>query len=267
MSVGRLPVLSAVWVAYHDAGRVLRTMPGSAFIVLLVMFAGAIVELRVSLFMLDLTLRSPSSVAAMLRIHDGLIIVIHLVQAFLLTPFLIAIARFIILDEVARRYALEPRNPRFRRSYMWLLALGLCETAASALAEPWLPPGVYLLVIFPLAVIVGLPFIILIPAIAVDAPGATVSNGFADIKGHALDVLLVFVVAATPLAVVELLASSLRGLRHGGIVWLSETLVIAEVALLQSMFMILFAAIASRVFQALAHRVAGRRAIDGAAPT
>ncbi len=35
------------------------------------------------------------------------------VQIFFLTPFMIAVYRFIILDQVAASYALDPRRPEF----------------------------------------------------------------------------------------------------------------------------------------------------------
>src|SRR5438105_6049851 len=47
------------------------------------------------------------------------VFVIGLVQALLLTPYMIAVHRFIILGEVTPRYELATRDPRFQAFFAW----------------------------------------------------------------------------------------------------------------------------------------------------
>ena len=98
---------------------------------------------------------------------------------------------------------------------------------------------------------------ILFPAIAVDAPGASVSNAFADTKGHAFDIGLIFATACLPILALSML---LVPLDPAGLI------VKMGLVLLSALFLTLFIAMASRIFQALAVRVVGRPAIDGAVP-
>ena len=50
-----------------------------------------------------------------------LVILTTAVQAFLITPYFIAVHRFIILGEVTTNYLLTPGEPRFLRFFGWLL--------------------------------------------------------------------------------------------------------------------------------------------------
>src|SRR5262245_41137020 len=47
------------------------------------------------------------------------------VQAFLLTPYFIAVHRFIILDEATRGYEFAPSQTRFQRFFGWSIALAM----------------------------------------------------------------------------------------------------------------------------------------------
>lgn len=139
--------------------------------------------------------------------------ILSVAQAFLLTPFLIAVHRFIILGETGR-YALAPAEHRFQLFFLWSIALSLLA---------WVPPflissvplrqapsvgvafvlGCFVYVV--VAIVVSLRLIVLFPAIAVDAPGATWRNAMADTKGNAWRILFIGLLAALPLIGLALL--------------------------------------------------------------
>src|SRR5690349_9430230 len=122
--------------------------------------------------------------------------VLGLGKNWFLTPFFIAVHRLILVDEVADHYRLDPRDRRFARFFTWSVALWLMlalppvairvlslplsvispATAMSAL-------GVFAIV----AVVISVRLMVLFPAIAVDAPGATPANAVADMHGFVLD--------------------------------------------------------------------------------
>jgi hypothetical protein len=47
----------------------------------------------------------------------------NVVQAFLLTPYAIAVHRFIVLGEKTTGYRIAPTDPKFQRFFGWWLAL------------------------------------------------------------------------------------------------------------------------------------------------
>src|SRR5262245_54348118 len=64
-------------------------------------------------------------------------------QPFLLTPYFIAVHRFIILDEAAWGYRLAPSQTRFQRFFGWSVALSLVWFVASVTSTlPALSTGV-----------------------------------------------------------------------------------------------------------------------------
>ena len=132
------------------------------------------------------------------------------VQAFLLTPYLIAVHRFIVLNEAGQRYALAPAEQRFQLFFLWSMVLSLMywlpSFAMSGLSKE--PAVIFLAGIATIVVllliattIISLRLVILFPAIAVDAPGATWRNAMADTKGNAWRILFVSLLAALPIIV------------------------------------------------------------------
>jgi len=127
------------------------------------------------------------------------------VWAFLLTPIVIAIHRFIILDEVTPTYSFGIGKPAFRMFFGWLFVLevlaglpldllGMLETLNWSLVATILTVVAVLIVVMGVA----LRLTILLPAIAVEAPGATPSRAAADTKGQALRLLALFLLAILP---------------------------------------------------------------------
>jgi hypothetical protein len=193
-------------------------------------------------------------------------------QSLLLTPYLIAIHRFILVGEVARHYAVKLRDPRFLRFFGWTLTLSALYVGVGfsrdLLLAAGTPPLIALacaitMVVF--VVIVGLRLTILFPAIAVDAPRGTASNAFADTNGHALDLFFIFILAEVPVAVVVVIVVFVFPPSLDG--GLSPSNIVATVlaTLLQVFSYALLVAIASRAFQALAERVRGHAPLQDSA--
>ena len=132
-------------------------------------------------------------------------------QALLLTPYIISVHRFIVLDEVAPNYFAHFGGERFMRFFGWSLVLTLCFLLPALLVRG-LPineaaRGLVLTVVAIAAIIFGLRLSILFPAIAVDAPGAKPGNAMADTKGHAWRIFLLGLLVMLPfVAVVIFLA-------------------------------------------------------------
>src|SRR5260370_36451335 len=96
------------------------------------------------------------------------------IQAFLMTPYAIAVHRFVILGEVTMSYRIAPAEPRFRRFFGWSLAFLVLSNASWALTLPEQTTfqnilGVVLTIAF---MVVGIRVPDLFPAISIYAPGA-----------------------------------------------------------------------------------------------
>jgi hypothetical protein len=230
-----------VRVAYGDLAHVLTAMPGLVLIALAIDLGA------------DLALRfRPAHGMAMIAFAS----VIGLGKSCLLTPFFIAVHRFILVGEIADRYRLDPQDRRFARFFTWSLVLWLMLAFVPALAIETLAlplaltsPGMAMsaLALVALVAAVGsVRLIVLFPAIAVDAPGATPANAFADMQGFALDVFLICVLAILPIVAVEQMLVGMRAQTFAAVIF--DTLVNLAVR-------VLLIVVASRAFQALGDRV------------
>jgi len=184
------------------------------------------------------------------------------VQIFFLTPFMIAVYRFIILDQVAASYALDPRRPEFIPFFGWNLAMSIITPLAFSLLEILRTIGVSAIPAITLSLIAYIAMlvasarlIILFPAIAVDASGASASNALADTKGHASQIFIILMLTLLPLVALAIIVTLMLGpgVRNAG-----TPVAIAQLAvgaILETFAIALCVAIAARVFQALADRV------------
>jgi hypothetical protein len=120
----------------------------------------------------------------------------------LVTPYLIAVHRFVLAGEVTRRYRLNWRDLRFQLFFGWWFAIYLLsKTLAFAnLLPKGVSVGVFALIIAVTIWVVLTRCIILFPAIAVDAPGATPSNAFEDTRGHGWYIFFLLIVVMLPSA-------------------------------------------------------------------
>ncbi len=241
MAFGRLPVMRAVRVAYGDLARVLAAMPTLVLIALTIDLAADLTQLF-----------GPPRGTPMLAYGA----VIGLGKNWFLTPFFIAVHRFILVGEVADHYRLDPQDRRFARFFTWSAALWLMLAFVPALAIEMLslqlalisPPMAMsaLAVVAILAAVVGVRLMVLFPAIAVDAPGATPANAVADMHGFVGDVFLICAIATLPVVAIEHVLIGVRAPTFAGlIVWPVSNLVVR----------VLLIVVASRAFQALGDRV------------
>jgi hypothetical protein len=193
------------------------------------------------------------------------------VWAFLLTPVVIAIHRFVILGEITRAYTLHVGEPGFRIFFAWLLALkvfsGLPFDLLGGLETlNWSPRASALAFAIALVSIiaVSLRLTILLPAIAVAAPGATPAHALADTKGQALRILSLLLLALLPWVAVDIGGVFLLGpsAQITGTPVAMIFLVLSGV--LQTIVVSIAAVIASYAFMSLAAQV--RRAAEPQAP-
>jgi hypothetical protein len=184
---------------------------------------------------------------------------VGLVQAFLLTPYLIAVHRFIVLNDTTNHYRLAVGEPRFQRFFSWSVLLSLTAVsatlAAALLPVPDTARYVVMLGLLIVVVVVALRLLILFPAIAVDAPGATLANAWADTKGRGAIIFLIGLLASLPLMFAALVSYALVLVLVGG---RTGTMLEGAVnGLLDFIMITLFVTIASRLYQWLGRRVNG----------
>lgn len=236
MAIGRLPIARAALVGYQDVLRAAQVMRAHFLIALLI-----ILLVRVANNFL-----SHGSTAAAFGIT------FWIARSILLTPILVAVHRFILLDEATDRYAIEPYDPRFFRFLFWSLALSvwlygpglLLLTSSLFLGLPAIIAFIGLPICLVIGVVVGLRLSILFPAIAVDAPGGTAANSIADTRGFAIDIFLIYLLAFLPIGAAEWLLRRLS----------SPIVVHAVGMILDVAALVLLVVIASRIFQAVADR-------------
>lgn len=251
MAASSLSIIPAVTLAYSDARRILRAM--TMLVVFAVLIALAI-KVAEDLF--------PERVWGG-PLGSALSLALGAVESFCLTPIMIAFHRFIILDEVAPGYVVDPGHPGFMAFFGWLVALSilrelvvLAQEALTALGVPVLIAAIPTLVILIVVIILSLRLIILFPALAVNARGANAPNALADSEGHVFRIFMIFVLAGLPFAILAIAITIFLG-RSVAVPGTPAAMVGLTVgAIIQTAILILFVAIASRLFQTLAARVA-----------
>ncbi len=126
------------------------------------------------------------------------------IQAFLMTPYAIAVHRFVILGEVTMGYRIAPAEPRFRRFFGWSLAFLVLSNASWALTLPEQTTleNILGVILYLVLMVVGLRLMVLFPAIAVDAPGANWRQAIADTDGHAWHIFLIIMATMLPFLIV-----------------------------------------------------------------
>ena len=254
----RLSIWRSAVTAYRDASHALWAMPlltGVAFLVSLAE-GWAFQGLRILSLKLD--------------VSQLLMTMIVLLASFWRTPILIAVHRFVLLEEVTPSYRFDLSDPRFRRFLGWLLTIALVPLLATwfvALDRQANPSVVsqtlrLALIILRLALIilmiVGLVFTlrltILLPAIAVDAPGASWRSAYKDTRGHVSRIIGIVLLAALPVLSLSMLlrhaapvsAASFTPLAIGSRILNTSINVFCTIALV---------AIVSRVYQRIGDRV------------
>ena len=198
----------AIITGWGDLVRVIRDMPLQCLIAVAVCGAAAVVEMMLGS---GLTLSGRDL---------GIRLVVSVAEAFLLTPVLISVHRLIILGERPSGYAVAPGRPRFMRFFGWSAALLLVTWLATLVPALLVSDAalrfIILLVLGVASIVISVRFVLLFPALAVDAPGAHWSNAWADSRDHGLDIFLIFLGAFVPLFVLALIVLPLLQAPPGG---------------------------------------------------
>jgi hypothetical protein len=252
VAASSLSIIPAVTLAYSDARRILRAMTMLVVFAVLIALAINIVE---EFF--------PQRVWGSPVVGSALSLALGAVKSFCLTPIMIAFHRYIILDEVAPGYVVDPSHPGFMAFFGWLVALSILrelvflpQETLTALGVPVLTAAVPTLVVLIVVIVLSLRLIILFPALAVNARGANAPNALADSKGHVFRMFTIFVLGALPFVVLAVAITILLGRSVTVLGTRAAVVALAVSAAIQTAILILFVAIASRLFQTLAARVA-----------
>jgi hypothetical protein len=241
----------AAVLAWRDTRRAVVAMPALAAIALAILTAVRLVE---------------ALAEATVTGRPGLILLMSLAQAFVLTPYLIAVHRFIILGEVTQHYPLNPTQERFQRFFGWSVVL-LLISSVPILSTQLLRLSiglqvVWLLIVMVVILILTLRMTILFPAVAVDAPGATWSNAIADTRGYALRIFIVGLVSVLPPFALSLLLLDGAGVGRPGVSAGKLAAVVASGGL-GTLTVTLLVVIASRFYEWLGDRVKRPSGADG----
>ena len=256
MNRKRPSVITALFWAYWDLCHVLPKAWRPALFAFLVLSFGSVAA---AVGPLLLTYDPLGQAVMRLAILVGI--------CFLLTPFFLAIHRFVLLGEEATRYDFKPSSPRFQLFFGWL-AVGVVllsfPSTLAAFAETkgpvyyfGRPPLGLDSTIGTVARIVtwGLAtqLLVLFPAVAVDAPGAGWQNAFSDTRSHFWFSLAVTILPFIPIGLLGVAVASLFRFSPGSLTglvvslaWLGAVLLIAST---------LAAVIASRLYQVVGDRL------------
>ena len=247
----RPSVITALFWAYWDLCHVLQKAWRPALFAFLILSFGSLAALIAP----RLLTYDPAGQAVMrLAILIGL--------CFLLTPFFLAVHRFLLLGEEATRYDFKPSSPRFQLFFGWL-AVGVVllsfPSTLAAFAEAK-GPVYYFGGQLPLDVDSGMvrvarivtwvvvtQLLVLFPAVAVDAPGAGWQNAFSDTRSRIWFVLAVTILPFIPIGLLAVAVIPLFRFSPGSLTaWFGATLLVAST---------LGAVIASRLYQVVGDRL------------
>lgn len=246
-----LPIMHTLAASYRDWRRALfalRMLAASAFLILVALSA---VEEFVPQGLWD-----QNFTGEVLDLADDAI------WALLLTPIVIAVHRFVIQDVVTPGYTLSLGDPVYQRFFVWLFALKVLSGLPFDLLGvmqmfgwPLWASTLGLVAALVAAIGLSLRLMILLPALAVQAPGATVSHALADSKGQALRLSAIVILALIPWVAVSIGDTLLLGRRIG--VTGSPQMMIGLLVggALQTIVLTLSAVIASHAFRSLAAAV------------
>jgi hypothetical protein len=188
-------VFASAKLAWSDVFRVVSAMPAVMWAALILGLAYALVDI----LLVHRMGRPPSSFGGLL-VQDAM----GVTWAFFLTPLYLAIHRYIILGEVASGYTLAIEQPRFQRFFLCTLVIYALSQTPSLL-RLFGHGGFTIAAMFVLTIVVAfvsVRLIVLFPAIAVDAPGASFRNAFDDSKGCFWRIFGILIVAMLPVLVV-----------------------------------------------------------------
>jgi hypothetical protein len=185
------------------------------------------------------------------------------IRSILILPFEIAIYRLLLLGEATSHYNFAISTSRFQRMFGWTLGLWALVNLPPYLLDAFTSfDGVKVLVTIASAVIiivVMLRLAILLPAIAVDASGASARNSLADTRGRVWFIFKVSLLPLLPLLLITVLevafVSRDNATSDPSSLWTLPRA--AFDASLGFMFAVLTTVIASRLFDWIGDRLKG----------
>jgi hypothetical protein len=239
----RLPVVAAYREWWRSCSA-LRTLVFSAFVILLAVAA-------VSDFI-------PQRFWDQGLLGEILSLAQQAIRSVLLAPILIGIHRFVILDERARGYAFPADEPAYRTFVAWLfgldvltgLPIDLLGVMQTLNVTVWTSTFVFI-VLLAVAVILSLRLSILLPAIAIDAPGIKPALALADTRGYALRMLAIIILAVIPWLAISAIGTWVIGRRIDVVGSFPAMIGLLITGALQTISLSLLAVIVSLVFVAL----------------
>jgi hypothetical protein len=259
MTTARPTLIAAFIAAYWDLSRALRALWPHVLIAVLVLFGAFVAAVGVPIRLTyDPTARALIALA------------IYMLAAALLTPFFISLHRFVLLGESPGRYAVELGNPRFQLFAGWFAVLVLLAGIPSILAAITTPvqhvvyyvgrppaaepPASLTVGLFGIA-LMGFAqcMIILFPAIAVDARGASWQNALRDSRENLVFVGLALLLPQIPVALLGVLVMPIASLAPRGLPLLLTVGTTAMAVLV--LMMALAAVVASRLYQVLGNHL------------
>jgi hypothetical protein len=253
------PTLTSLFIAaYWDLNRVLRTLWRPTLIAFLILLACV-----AATFIIPAILTH--NVIGRLLLKQA----ISIGGAFLLAPYFIAVLRFVLLDEIARNYTIEADRSRFQLFFGWVVVLVLISSLPSFVVAATMPadPLYYLggspsanlsqrLIVGAIEigiVLVALRMVILLPAIAVDAPGTTWQNALYDTRECMWLVMAASVLPSIPVLLLGAALTPIIGLLPGLLFRvISGVLVVAGIGFIA---LTLVLVIAARLYQAFGDRL------------
>ena len=247
----KLPIWSTLGAAYREWRRMLPALRPLVINAFLIVLAISVLDEFI-----------PSRLAEQELFGTAITLVEAAIRAFVLAPVLIAIHRFIILDEVTKTYAVPLGEPAFRRFFAWLFAfeilggfpldfLGALQTFNVTLAAS----AAWFVGALVVAVALMVRLSILPPAIAVEAPGARPAAALEDTKGWGLRIFAISFFAVVPWLAVDLIVFALIGRGVGVTGSFPGMIGLVFSGILQTLLLTLMAVIASLLFIALGTHV------------
>jgi hypothetical protein len=180
-------------------------------------------------------------------------------------PFEIAIFRLLILSEPTAGYHFAFATRRFQRMLGWVVALWAFGTIPpyllGAITSSEAAMAAVSIIMIVIAIVLLVRIVIFLPAIAVDAPGASFGNAFADSRGHAWFVLKAYVAILLPFILIMVLVPVLVWLGGAsGLVSRSGAVTVAAKLFFVSLGFLMLTAgtiVAARLFMRIGDRVKG----------
>jgi hypothetical protein len=190
-----LKVSTSIATAWRDTRDALSALLAPTLVMVLILLALVIVKFTIRALLI---LNGMTTSAELVGLPYGVVVV------FFLTPYAIAVHRFIILGEKTTSYRIASTEPRFRRFFGWSLVLLVLSSATQQSFDVDVVLGGPVLALTVLAFVFAIRAIVLYPAVAVDAPGANWRQAIADTRGHAWRILFIILGAILPLVIVAL---------------------------------------------------------------